>query len=147
MGVISQSSRRIGQMSLPAQRPRVRLKSSVGKKLVAEDHDQHHGENGLGDLGGGGPGEVRRAIEEDRAEFQRDEAQGKLLQNRRADGSVLAGESELRLDQLLPGVEILLDLAGEDFAELGVDAADVGGQRLDGGEKENEEEEGKGHRF
>ena len=74
---------------------------------------------------------MRSAIEEDGAEFQGDEAEGKLLQDRGGDGGVLAAQAQLRLDQFLPGVEIFLLLAGEDFAELGVDAADVGGQRLD----------------
>ena len=47
---------------------------------------------------------------------------------------MLAGEAQLRFDQFFPGVEVLLDLAGEDLAELGVDAADLGGQRLDQGQ-------------
>ena len=60
---------------------------------------------------------------------------------------MLAGEAELRLDQLLPGVEVLLDLAGQNLAELGVDTADVGGQRLDRGEEDDEEKDGQGHGF
>ncbi len=78
---------------------------------------------------------MRRAIEEDGAEAESDEAQGELLQNRSAEGGVLAAEAELRLDQLLPGVEIFLHLAGQNLAELGVDAADVRGQRLDRGQQ------------
>jgi len=56
-----------------------------------------------------------------------------------------AGEANVRLDQLFPGVEVVLLLARENLAELGTDAADVGGQRLDGGEEEDEEDDGEGH--
>ena len=76
-------------------------------------------------------GHVRRAIEEHRAELQRDDAQRELLQHRGGDRGVLAAETELRLDALLPGVEILLHFARKNLAELRVDAGHVRGQRLD----------------
>ncbi len=96
-----------------------------GQKMVAEDHHQHHCENGLGDLTGGGAGQIRRAIKEQSAELESDEAQGELLQDCRADRRVAASEAQLRFDQLLPGVEVFFDFAGENLAELAVDAADV----------------------
>ncbi len=104
------------------------------QKLVAEHHHQHNGENGLRDLRIGGPRQVRSAIEQHHAELQRNNAQRQLLQHRRGDGCVLAAQAELRLDQLFPCVQIFLDFARENLAELGVDAADVGGQRLHRGE-------------
>ena len=42
-----------------------------------------------------------------------------------------AAEAEAGLDDLLPGVDVVLVLAGEELAHLGVDAVDVGGQRED----------------
>jgi hypothetical protein len=80
---------------------------------------------------------MQSAIEEHRAELQRDDAQRQLLQDRRADGGVLAGQAQLRLNQLLPRVQVLLDLARQNLAELGVDAADVAGQGLDRGQQQN----------
>ena len=79
-----------------------------GQKLVAEDDHQHEGENGLRDLGVAWGGPDAAAIKEHRAEFEGDEPQGKLLQDRGADSGMVAGEAELRLDQLFPGVEVLL---------------------------------------
>ena len=78
---------------------------------------------------------MRPAIEQHRAELQRNHAQGKLLQHRGRNGGMFARQSQVRLDLFFPGVEILLHLAGEDLAELGIDAADVGGQRLNQGQQ------------
>ncbi len=125
MGVIEPEQQTDGPDQPPHPAAAGAVEEQRGQKLVAEDHHQHHGENGLRDLGIGGPGQMRSAIEEHRAEFQRDDAQGQLLQHRRADGRVLAAQAQLRLDQLLPGVQVFLFLAGENLAELGVDAADV----------------------
>ena len=44
---------------------------------------------------------------------------------------MFAGQPELRLDLFFPRVEIVLHLARKNLAELRVDAADVGSQRLD----------------
>ncbi len=60
-------------------------------------------------------------------------AESELLEDGGGERGVLAAEAEMRLDFLFPGVEIVLHLAGKNLAELGVDAADVGGQRFDGG--------------
>jgi len=119
--------------------------TNLATQLVAEDHHQHQNENGLDNFCGSGAGEKRCTIEEDRAEAEGDQAQGELLQDRRAEAGVLAGETQLRLDEFLPSVEVLLDLAGEDFAELGVDAADVRGQRLNQDQQNDEENEERGH--
>jgi hypothetical protein len=141
MGVMSHSSRRMGQTMRRTQRPfRRAIEEQRGNELIAEDHDQHHAEEGLGDFRIGGAGKIRRAVEEHGAEFESDDAERELLQDRRADGGVFAREAELGLDELFPGVEIFFDLAGEDFAELGVDAADVGGQRFDGGEEKHHDD-------
>ena len=78
---------------------------------------------------------MRPAIEQHRAEFQCDHAERELLQHGGRDGGMLARQPEVRLDLLFPRVEILLHLAGEDLAELGIDAADVGSQRLNQGQQ------------
>ena len=87
------------------------------------------------------------AIKEHGAELEGDEAESKLLQHRGGDGGVFTAQAELRLDQFLPGIEVFFDLAREDLAELGVDAADVGGQCLHGGEENDKEDDGEGHGF
>ena len=61
------------------------------------------------------------------------------------DGRMLAAQPELRLDQLFPRVEIFFDLARENLAELGVDAADVGGQRLNRGQQHNHRDGQRAH--
>ena len=88
---------------------------------------------------------MRRAVEEECADLESDDAQRELLQNCRAQGGVLAREAELRLDQLLPRIEILLNLASKNLAELGVDAAHVGGQRLDRGQQNQHENDKRRH--
>ncbi len=112
MGVTSQNSRRMGQTSRAAQRPRVWLKSSEGRIWLQKTTTSTTAEDGLRDLGRGGPRQVRGAIEEHRAELQRDDAQRKLLQHRRGNGHVFAAQAQLRLNLLFPGVEVVLHLAG-----------------------------------
>src|ERR1039457_2565513 len=85
------------------------------------------------------------AVKEDSAESQRQDAQGQLLQDRGAEGGMLAAEADLRLDLLLPGVQILLDLAGKDLAELRVDADDVRGQHLDGRQQKHQQKDERSH--
>ena len=51
-------------------------------------------------------------------------------------------EPEVRLDFFFPRVEVFLNFVRENLAELGVDAADVGGQGLDEREK-NHHRDGK----
>ena len=80
------------------------------------------------------------AIEQNGAELERDDAERELLQNRRAESGMLAAQAQLRLDLLFPGVEIVLNFARENLAELGVDAADVGGQRHDAGQQDEQED-------
>jgi hypothetical protein len=116
-----------------------------GQNPIAEDHHQHHGKNRLGNLCGGGPNQQRGAIEEHRAELKCDQPQGKLLQNSGADLGVFAAQAQARLDLLLPCVQVFLLLARQNLAELAVDEADVGGQRLDQGQKNNQQDEERGH--
>jgi len=79
---------------------------------------------------------MRSAIKKQRAEFERDDAEGELLQDGCAKGGVLAAQAEQRLDMVFPRIKILLHFAGEDFAELGVDAADVCGEGFNGGQQD-----------
>ena len=145
MGVMSQSSKRMGQTRRTAQRPRVRLKSSEGRSWLQKTTTSTTARTAWAISAQVGRARMRRAIKEDCAELERDDAERKLLQDRGAEGGVVAGEAELRLDQFFPGVEVFLHLAGEDLAELGVDAADVGGQGFDGGQEEQQEDDERGH--
>ena len=86
-----------------------------------------------------------RTVEEDGAECKRDDAESQLLQDGCAEGGVLAAQAELRLDQFFPRIEIFLHLAGKDLAELGIDAADVGGQSLDRGQQNQREDDERCH--
>ena len=105
-----------------------------GQKLIAEDDDEDGRENGLCDFAVGGRAEMRGAIEEDCTELESDDAEGELLQYGCAERGVIAAEAEQRLDLGFPCVKILLHFAGEDFAEFGVDAADVGGEGFNDGQ-------------
>ena len=82
MGVISHKQQADGPDEPRSPAAAGAVEEQGGQKLVAEDDHQHHAENGLGDLGGVGAGEAA-AIEEDGAEFEGDEAEGKLLQDSR----------------------------------------------------------------
>src|ERR1019366_413931 len=115
------------------------------QKLVAEDHHQHETENGLRDLRVGGWAEMGRTVEENGAKCKRDDAEGHLLQNGCAEGGVFASQAEQWLDLLLPCIEVFLDFAGEDLAELRIDAADVRGQGLDRGQQNQHEDDKRGH--
>ena len=132
IGVISHSSKRIGHTSRAAQRP-VCVKQQRRQKLVAEDDYQQDHQHGLRNLGVGWARAVRRTIEENRADGKRNAAKRELLQNSGAQGSMFAGESEERLDLFFPLIQIVLHLAGQNLAELGVDAADICGEGVDQG--------------
>ena len=47
IGVTTHNNTRMGQSSRAAHKPRVRLKSSDGISWLAEDHNQHHAQDGL----------------------------------------------------------------------------------------------------
>ncbi len=74
--------------------------------------------------------------EETQAEEGSDGGEGELAEERCGERGGLAGEAETGLYGLLPGVDVVLILAGEELAHLGVDTVDVGDQHQD------EEEEG-----
>ena len=135
MGVISHKQ----QADRPEQPRRPAAPGAVeeqrGQNLVAEDDDQHHAQHGLRDLREVGRPRCGARSKSTAPNSRAMMPERKLLQHRGGDGGVLAAQAELRLDCFFPGVEILLHFAGENLAELGVDAADVGGQRLDGGRK------------
>ena len=58
--------------------------------------------------------------------------EGELAEDGGGERDGLAAEAEAGLDDLLPGVDVVLVLAGEELAHLGVDAVDVGGEGEDG---------------
>ncbi len=58
---------------------------------------------------------------------------------------MIAAQSDLRLNLLLPLVEIVLHFAREDLAELGVHAADVRGQRVDDRREDDKRDGCKAH--
>ena len=68
--------------------------------------------------------------------------EGELTEDGGGEGDGFAAEAEAGLDDLLPGVDVVLVLAGEELAHLEVDAIDVGGQGEDG--EQEEEREGVG---
>ena len=75
-----------------------------------------------------------------RADARRDE--GELAEDGGGEGDGLAAEAEAGLDDLFPGVDVVLILAGEKLAHLEVDAIDVGGEGEDS--QENNECDGIG---
>ena len=102
------------------------------QNLVAEDHNQHHDQNGLRNLRVGRRAPHVGARSNSTApNAKRDDAKRKLLQHRRRQRRMFAAQADMRLDLLLPRVEIVLHLARQNLAELGVHAADVRGQRID----------------
>ena len=66
--------------------------------------------------------------------------EGELAEDGGGEGDGFAAEAETGFDDLLPGVDVVLVLAGEELAHLEVDAVDVGGE----GEDREEKEEGDG---
>ena len=131
MGVMSQSSRRMGHTSRAAQRPLRVCEEQRRQKLVAEDDHQHDHQHSLRDLRVGRPCDVRGAIKKHRANGQCEDAKRKLLQHGGAERGMFARKADQRLDLFFPLVEIVLHLARQDLAELGVDAADVGREGVD----------------
>ena len=95
------------------------------QNLVAEDHSQHDHQHCLRNLGIRGPRCVRSAIEQHRANRQREHRKRKLLQHRGAQSGMLARKPDQRLDLFFPLVEIVLHLARQNLAELRIHAADV----------------------
>ena len=72
--------------------------------------------------------------EEAQAEEDAEGGDGELAEERGGEGDGFAAETEAGFDDLLPGVDVVLVLAGEELAHLGVDAVDVGDEREDGEE-------------
>src|ERR1700678_3515049 len=66
--------------------------------------------------------------------------EGELAKDRGGESDGFAAKAEAWFDDLLPGVDVVLVLAGEKLAHLGVDAVDVGSQ----GKDREEQEEGDG---
>jgi hypothetical protein len=64
---------------------------------------------------------------------------------RRRRGRQTRGRGGGGVRRPLPGVDVVLVLAGEELAHLGVDAVDVGGQGEDGEKNEEGEEVGGAH--
>ena len=74
------------------------------------------------------------------AEEQGDGGEGELAEDGGGEGDGLAAKAEAGLDELFPGVDVVLVLAGEELAHLGVDTIDVSGEGEDG-EEDGEGEE------
>ena len=87
-------------------------------------------------------GDERGVGVEAQAGEQREGSEGELTEDGGGEGDGLAAEAEAGLDDLFPGVDVVLILAGEELAHLEVDAIDVGGEREDG--EENKECDGVG---
>ena len=100
------------------------------KNLVAESHHQHQAKHSLRNFGIAGALKVRSAIKQHRSKLQCNRAQRQLLQHRRGNGRMLTAQPKLRLNPLLPGVKIVLHLAGKNLAKFRIDAVDVRGESL-----------------
>ena len=100
-------------------------KKDEGQQAVEKDDDQHQAERGFEDFGDA-PGAVAKHGEaDDHGNGRRDQ----LRQNGHGERGAGAGHAEARLDDLLEGVDVVLEIAGEEFADLLIETVDVGDQR------------------
>src|SRR5271157_2483286 len=116
----AQEQRPVGQPAAAGSR-----KKDEGQQAVKNDDDQHQAERGLEDFVNA-PGAVAKDGEAD------DHGNGggdQLRQNGHGERGAGARDSEARLDDLLEGVDVVLELAREEFANLLIETVHVGDQR------------------
>ena len=120
------------QQIAQAHDPRTHCAGEEDLRNEAIKHEQQQDElgGGAGDLREAGRvkdcvlrGIVRVKVE---AEEQGDAGERELAQDGGGERGRLAAEAQAGLQQLLPRVDVVLVLAGEKLAHLGVDAIDVG---------------------
>ena len=110
-------------------------KKDEGQQAVKKYDDQHQAERGFEDFGNA-PGAVAKHGE---ADDHGDGSRDQLSQNGHGERGAGAGNAEARLDDLLEGVDVVLKIAGEEFADLLIETVDVGDQRQQA-EQEHESE-------
>src|SRR5208282_3875500 len=124
---------RQNQINQQAQRQRPVLqpassgsrKKDEGQQTVKKDDDQDQAERGLENFVNA-PGAVAKNGE---ADDHGDSGGGQLGQNRHGERGALARDFEARLHDLLEGVDIVLEIAREELANLLVQAVNIGDQR------------------
>ena len=131
IGVASHSSRRMGHSSRAAQQPARAVEEQRRNQLVAENDHQHHAQHRLRNLRRGPAAGMRGVVKENRAELQRDQAQRQCCA-RTAAHKAACSRLRPRCGSIRSSHASRFSCTSraENLAELGVDAADVGGQRL-----------------
>jgi hypothetical protein len=106
-----------------------------GQEAVENDDDEDEAEGGLKNFLDA-PGLV---AENGEADHHGDGGHGELYQDGHRERGSGAADAQFGLDLLLEGVDVVLKFAGEKFADLGIEAVDVGdqGQHSDHGEERN----------
>ena len=118
----------------------------LGEEAVEDEDEENEFEGGADDCSGAGSvgerGDEGGVGVEAEAGEESESDEGELAEDGGGEGDGFAAEAEAGLDDLFPGVDVVLVLAGEELAHLEVDAIDVGGEGEDG--EEDEEGEGVG---
>jgi hypothetical protein len=125
---------RSGSAHCPSQRPWVREKKDEGQQAVENNDDENQAEGGFEDFVDA-PGAVAKHGE---ADDHGDGGGDQLGENGHGERGARAGHSEARLDDLLEGVDVVLKIARQEFANLLVEAVDVGDQRQQAEEERRE---------
>src|SRR5208282_606769 len=100
-------------------------KKDEGQQAIKKDDDQHQAERGFEDFVDA-PGAVAKHGEaDDHGNGSRDQ----LRENGHGERSARARYAEARLHDLLEGVDVVLEFARQEFANLLVETVDVGDQR------------------
>ena len=100
-------------------------KKDEGQQAIEDDDDQDQAERGFKNLVKA-PGAVAKDGE---ADDHGDGGRDQLRKDRHGERGAGACHPEARLDELLEGVDVVLEIAGEEFAQLLVKTVDVGDQR------------------
>ena len=100
-------------------------KKDEGQQAITNDDDQDQAERGFEDFVDA-PGAVAKDGE---ADDHGDGGRDQLRENGHGERGAGARHSQARLDDLLEGVDVVLEFAGEEFAQLLVKTVDVGDQR------------------
>ncbi len=105
------------------------------EEAVEDEDEKNEFEGGADDCSGAGSVGERRDQSgvgvEAKAGEQSKCDQGELAEDGGGEGDGFAAEAEAGLDDLFPGVDVVLVLAGEELAHFEVDAIDVGGEGED----------------
>ena len=118
----------------------------LGDEAVEEEDEENELADGGGELAPEGAAAEEDGGGEAQAEDEGDGGDGELAEDGGGLRDGLAAETDAGFDALLPGVDVVLILAGEELAHLRVDAVDIGGDGEDA-EEEGEDEEGDGAHF